>query len=319
MKTFRVLAAITVACVYLQIVLGSVVRITGSGLGCPDWPLCHGRLVPAFDYHTLIEYSHRLVGSATGVLVVATAVLGVVLYVRPRGARVIPRGLMQAGLVLLALYVLQGVLGGITVLMKNSPFTVAIHLGNAELVLGLALLTWLWAGRVLRGAPAAGRTAGFARWAYGGAVATYLIVLSGAYVVGSGATFACTAWPLCGATTAAQRLVDIHFLHRLVVGAAGAFLLVALVQAMRQWRGHAIATAAHVAAGAFVLEVAVGALQVFLRFPEAVRSLHVALATLVWAGAAGVAAAYWLEGRADESEAQRPAGVGRLTGAKVAP
>ena len=161
MKSFRVLAGVSAAGVYLQIVLGSVVRITGSGLGCPDWPLCHGSLIPAFDYHTLVEYAHRLVGTATGVLILATASVGVALYVR----RSVPRGLMLAALGLLGLYVMQGVLGGITVLMKNSPFTVAMHLGNALLVLGLALLTWLWAGRELAGRHASGGPMGFGRYA----------------------------------------------------------------------------------------------------------------------------------------------------------
>ena len=58
-----------------QVSLGGVVRVTDSGLGCPDWPLCHGRLIPTFDSATLIEYSHRLSASLLTVLVVATAVL----------------------------------------------------------------------------------------------------------------------------------------------------------------------------------------------------------------------------------------------------
>ena len=46
-----------------QISLGGIVRITDSGLGCPDWPLCHGKLLPPLELHTLIEYSHRLSAS----------------------------------------------------------------------------------------------------------------------------------------------------------------------------------------------------------------------------------------------------------------
>src|SRR5256884_6787447 len=59
---------------YLQIALGGVVRVTGSGLGCPDWPLCQGRPYPPANLNAIIEYSHRTVGAITGVLIIATVV-----------------------------------------------------------------------------------------------------------------------------------------------------------------------------------------------------------------------------------------------------
>src|SRR5260370_39277863 len=82
---FRRLALVTAIFAYLQIALGGVVRVSGSGLGCPDWPLCHGRPYPPADAHAIIEYSHRAVGSVTGVLIIATVVLawGVWLTRRP--------------------------------------------------------------------------------------------------------------------------------------------------------------------------------------------------------------------------------------------
>src|SRR5438552_18414642 len=65
---------------YLQIALGGVVRVTGSGLGCPDWPLCHGRPYPPADLNSIIEYSHRAVGSLTELLIAATAILAWVVW-----------------------------------------------------------------------------------------------------------------------------------------------------------------------------------------------------------------------------------------------
>src|SRR2546428_13345033 len=72
--TFRRLAFLTASFAYLQIALGGVVRVTDSGLGCPDWPLCHGRPYPAADIHSIIEYSHRTVGTITGVPLIVTVV-----------------------------------------------------------------------------------------------------------------------------------------------------------------------------------------------------------------------------------------------------
>ncbi|MGB2938991.1 MAG: COX15/CtaA family protein, partial [Candidatus Dormiibacterota bacterium] len=69
MKRFRALAVAAAVAVYGQIVIGAVVRITGSGLGCPDWPACQGRIIPNFaDAQVTIEYIHRLVGTASGLL-----------------------------------------------------------------------------------------------------------------------------------------------------------------------------------------------------------------------------------------------------------
>src|SRR6202022_243155 len=77
---FRRLAVLTAIFAYLQIALGGLVRVSGSGLGCPDWPLCHGRPYPPADLNAIIEYSHRAVGVVTGVLIIATVVLAWVVY-----------------------------------------------------------------------------------------------------------------------------------------------------------------------------------------------------------------------------------------------
>src|SRR5258708_24811787 len=82
-KGFRVLAIVAAVAVYGQIVLGGVVRITGSGLGCPDWPACQGKIVPDFaNSHVVIEYAHRLVGTTAGLLVLATAASRLALFYR---------------------------------------------------------------------------------------------------------------------------------------------------------------------------------------------------------------------------------------------
>src|SRR6202162_2512429 len=81
---FRRLAVVTAIFTYLQIALGGLVRVSGSGLGCPDWPLCNGHPYPPANVHAIIEYSHRAVGSVTGVLIIATVVMAWIVFRKRR-------------------------------------------------------------------------------------------------------------------------------------------------------------------------------------------------------------------------------------------
>src|SRR3954470_23052892 len=122
-RRFTLLAWTAAACTYLLIVLGAVVRITGSGLGCGDhWPLCNGRLIPPLDdIGTVIEWSHRLVAALVSLLVVALAAYEWWLDRR-------------ASLIALGLLIVQVLLGAITVKLELPPWSVILHLGTAMLL-----------------------------------------------------------------------------------------------------------------------------------------------------------------------------------------
>src|SRR5207245_9985474 len=86
MKAFRLLTVAAALVTYALVVLGGVVRVSGSGLGCPDWPLCHGRLLPPLNLHAIIEYSHRTTASLASALIVLTAAVALLAW---RTSRVI--------------------------------------------------------------------------------------------------------------------------------------------------------------------------------------------------------------------------------------
>src|SRR5256712_8935596 len=131
---YRALVYLSLALTFLVVVWGGVVRVTGSGLGCPDWPLCHGEFLPSLDPATRIEWTHRFLAITSGLAVTAMVVWTVARY-RARGPVL---GLAIAAAIL---YPLQAVLGGITVVLELSPEWVTLHLANAELL--LATLTAL--------------------------------------------------------------------------------------------------------------------------------------------------------------------------------
>ena len=72
-NSFSFLLYISIFTSLLLFVLGGIVRVTGSGLGCPDWPLCYGQLFPPLELKAIIEYTHRFVAMIFGIFVGATA------------------------------------------------------------------------------------------------------------------------------------------------------------------------------------------------------------------------------------------------------
>ncbi|HEX9099082.1 MAG TPA: COX15/CtaA family protein [Candidatus Dormibacteraeota bacterium] len=273
---FRWLALVTAIFAYLLIALGGLVRVSGSGLGCPDWPLCHGRPYPPADPHAIIEYSHRAVGSVTGILIIATVVLAWVVF---RTRRPIVAWLATASLIGV---VGEGVLGGIVVANDLAPWLVVVHLGLAMLILGFLVAT-----AVVAGPPAVGASdRSFRRLAALAVGATYVLMLTGSTVVASGADRTCRTWPLCGGGLAPDFSGAGAFtmLHRGAVFVIGILIVYVLVTAIRRWGMQSgIGRSSVATLAALAVEILVGA-GAALTDGALFNGLHVALATLVWAG-----------------------------------
>jgi Uncharacterized protein required for cytochrome oxidase assembly len=278
---FRRLAVVTAVFAYLQIALGGVVRVSGSGLGCPDWPLCNGRPYPPANLHSIIEYSHRAVGSVTGLLIIATVVMAWVVF-RKRGPLV--AWLATASLIGV---VGEGVLGGVVVANDLSPWLVLVHLGLAMMILGFLVAAAIMAMPASPGVP----DRMFRRLAVVATAATYLLLLTGSTVVASEGGTSCNSWPLCGNGFAFDFAGANAFtmLHRGSVLVVGLLLLHVLSTAVRRWRNvGGMSMLAGAALAVFVLQVAVGAGSA-IAGGWFFDGLHIALATLVWAGILGTA------------------------------
>ena len=219
------LALTTTALMFLLIVIGSVVRTTGSGLACPDWPLCNGQLIPPMQFNVMIEWLHRLVALFVSLLLVATVAW--VFAHRPVRARL--GGL--AGLSVLLLFT-QILLGALTVWKLLAPGIVSAHLGVA-LMLFAALLTLALSARAnADDAPAPPADRGLAGL-FG--FATFLIfaqAMLGGAVSTTGAGNACPDWPACNGAwfPPLEGAVGLQMIHRYGAYALLAVMLLVLVR-----------------------------------------------------------------------------------------
>jgi len=287
---FRGLSVLAMLSVFALVVLGGIVRVTGSGLGCPDWPLCHGGLLPPLELKPIIEYSHRLAASfLVGPLVVITFGVAWVAYRRERW-------LVLPATIALLLLLAQALLGGATVTNELPGAAVAAHLALGEALLACLVLISVVAHRgplsFAPGSRVTGQPDRFPLLAVGSAAAVYLLLISGSYVTISGATGACFDWPLCqGDVLPEHRLQMIHMAHRFAAVFFGLFVLYTLHVGFRQRQRPANVRLLSIAvAAALVAQVMVGAATVWLDFAVELRALHQATATAVWGGMAGLAA-----------------------------
>jgi protoheme IX farnesyltransferase len=278
---YRYLLLTTSIFTFLLIIMGGIVRVTESGLGCPDWPLCYGRLIPPLRPDAIIEYTHRLVASLTSPLILISGILA---WLRYRKVKLIFRPMIGA----MGLLVVEVILGAITVLTETPPVIVAIHLGVALTILALVLTATLAGFRLSLGLSLPDRLTfrdPFSRLTVWMVIVLFIVLLSGVFVAGSEATRACAGWPLCNGQlfpTTSQGW--IHMAHRFIVAAASVLVIVLLIQAWRTQRGRlAIYPAAAITFVFFFAQAYVGALKTTHNFPPFFMALHVATAAATWA------------------------------------
>ena len=265
------------------IVLGGVVRITGSGLGCGDhWPRCNGQWFPPLDLPTMIEIGHRWAAALVSVVVLS---LAVVAWTRHRRE---PELLRPATLALVLL-VVQVLLGAITVKLALPPWVIITHLANAMVLLASLLVVALRAGE--DGERAKGRNGERAKRhaAHGLVLAEaalgFIVILFGAQVANFHAGLLCLGLPLCNGSVLppAAPLAALHWTHRVLafafLGLAGYVALGAKGRhgetQVRRW--------AFVVLGVTVVQFAVAFAMVVNLLPPSLRALHLFVGSLVWA------------------------------------
>jgi cytochrome c oxidase assembly protein subunit 15 len=272
--TFRRLAIAAAVALAAIVVTGGAVRLTSSGLGCPDWPRCTDTsIVAPASYHALVEFVNRVISGAVGV---GVALVAIASYLRsPRR-----RDLVWLSLSLVLGVAAQAVVGGLSVIYHLSPPWVMAHFLISMVILYAALQL------VHRADPAWEPTEPVARRELVMLVRVLVGVATAVLVLGTVTT---GTGPHAGSGEHIKRL-DLPLERVTQLHADSALLLTGLVIAtlfaVRLTPTTALVRRrATILAGTIVLQVAIGYTQYFLNLPPGVVELHIAGATALWCAA----------------------------------
>lgn len=273
--------AVAVACAtFVLVVVGGLVTSTGSGLSVPDWPLSFGTLFPRMEGGVRFEHTHRLIAAAVGALTVVLAV-----WLARREPRRWVRGL---GFVTVGAVILQGVLGGLTVLFKlPTPISVA-HASLAEVFFGLtaalALVTsprWLSPPPSLPDADAPSTRA----LALTTATAIYVQILLGALVRHTGAALVIPDFPLAFGRLVppiTSPLVAYQLAHRAGATVVSLFVLWTAVRVLRRHGAEPLLRRPALALLALLgFQILLGGLTIWTRKAVVPTTAHVATGALL--------------------------------------
>ncbi len=219
---FKIFSGLLILAIFSQISLGSAVRLTGSGLSCPDWPLCYGLWFPDQEklsnisdvnyefYQIMLEWIHRF---NAAIFITPLTLIVFIIGLRLRNSHINQKTLYG----ILIFLALQGLMGGFTVFDKNSPWSVAVHLGFALILLLLVLRVFMQSLNLK-----------FDLIFPNIKIKLYVLIISiffilltmliGAIVSKSGSSLACDIWPLCSndGLSILQSNKIIHISHRVL-------------------------------------------------------------------------------------------------------
>ena len=204
---------VALALLWVIVPSGAFVRLTASGLGCPDWPLCDGGVVPATAGHAVIEYTNRLLSAVVGIVVVGAWIVARRVPGAPAGLRRWAAGAAFAT-------AFQMPLGAVTVLSGLHPLAVGAHF--------LVSMIALACGTLLAITALDHRAGRVRRWRARRGVMAGLVALSAGVVLTSGVVVT-AAGPHSGDDDVTERFGDLLLALEVHVRAAIAFSALAVI------------------------------------------------------------------------------------------
>lgn len=285
------LAWATLGTTLVLVAVGGYTRGSGSGYGCQDrWPLCEngaaGGLLPRWEHHMIVEWTHRWVAAFVGVLALATAVTA---WRARRGGQRPARSVVAPAVTAVVLVTAQAYLGRMVVKEELDADLVALHLANAMAVIAMLAVVVVNArppahagDAPLRSATVAGRPAVWTRLVGAGAALSLLVLLLGSSVhneyVGG--------WPLVDGKIVpdlSTRVVAVHYAHRVAAGVMAVYAAWLAVQVVRRRRPRGEVILVHTAAAGVLVNALLGAAHVVTEVSSSgIVVAHLAVASITW-------------------------------------
>lgn len=266
------LLQINIYLIFFLIVFGGTVRTFGAGLACPDWPLCHGKLIPPMDFQVLLEWGHRL--TALIVSFITLAILVITFVKREYRSR------FRAPITFIfLLLIFQAVMGGLTVLKLLHFSTVTMHLAMGQLF--FMSIIWMY----LRVCNASVSSFTGRRKVLISLVVAFLAVYAqavlGAVVSSSHAGLACPDFPTCFGEwiPPLEGLIKLQFFHRVGALIATLLVLVAGILVLKSDAERKLKSGIVAALFILLCQICIGVANVLFAMPPALRIAHLAFAT----------------------------------------
>lgn len=263
------LGKITLGVFFLLLVWGNIVSGLKAGLACPDWPLCHGQVVPPFRWDIYVEFSHRVIGALAGLLLL---ILSVNRFKRYTGAvKAIPS-------IALILLLIQVTLGGLVVLLHLPVDLTTIHFSIALIILSLVIFLDYFDGD--RNKPDF-NTRSFNNAFLFLSILIFVQAVMGAYVRHSNAGLACPDFPKCLGYWIPPNLsgiVLIHFMHRsLAYFIFAVFLILAFTRIIDKKYKKKL----HTVLGLIIVQIILGVGLIHSKLFFAVTAMHILVALFI--------------------------------------
>jgi len=273
-ERFRSLAMLSVGALFVVMVTGAIVRLTGSGLGCENWPRCGDTPFPASGIHSFVEFGNRVVALIAILIAVAVAIAA-------RRVDGLPRRTTKLAAAAAVCIVAQIPLGGVTVILDLNPYVVMSHFLLALATIGLAVLVALDAHAHARGPSHSSFPRPLGMLSIVLLPAALALIVTGAFVTAAG--------PHPGASgeeiPRLGNVVDAAHVHAVATAVFGSVLAVCVLVLL--WRRHEAPGELRLALVVIALvgaEIGVGQWQWNRGLPWGVVLLHVALASAIWCG-----------------------------------
>ncbi len=262
-KRFLTISYVALAALTVIVLTGAAVRLTDSGLGCPDWPRCYGKALPPLSFHSVVEYGNRVFSASIGFVAIGAFVAALLRTPRRRDlvwiSALLPLGCLA-----------QAILGGFTVRHHLAPGFVMAHFGLSMLILIAAVALVFRARQPDSGPERPPSHDHVTVW-----LVRFLAVLGGVTIFAG--TVATAAGPHAGGD-------DGQLIHRHATFAAalGCGVILAWFLARRRDENQALVEALTVAGVLMAAQGLLGSVQYSLELPADLVWGHVTLATFTW-------------------------------------